>query len=158
MNMNREQVSRRKVLRGLGVSISLPLMDSLGSKSFAANVSPKSPKRMAFVYSPNGKNMQKWRPSSLGSDYQMSPTLEPLAHLKKDFQVLSGLDHRNATNGGDGAGDHARANATFLTGMRAKKTAGADIRLGVSVDQVAAMSIGKETKLSSLELSCDAAR
>ena len=94
----------------------------------------------------------------LGSDYQLSPTLEPLADLKKDFQVLSGLDHRNATNGGDGAGDHARANATFLTGMRAKKTAGADIRLGISVDQVAAKIIGTETKLPSLELSCDAAR
>ncbi len=157
-NMIKEKLSRRKVLRGIGVSISLPVMDSLSSKSFAADASTKSPKRMAFVYSPNGKNMQKWRPSSLGSDYQLSPTLEPLADLKKDFQVLSGLDHRNATNGGDGAGDHARANATFLTGMRAKKTAGADIRLGISVDQVAAKIIGAETKLPSLELSCDAAR
>ena len=145
--MIKEKLSRRKVLRGMGVSISLPVMDSLSSRSFAGDAPAKSPKRMAFVYSPNGKNMQKWRPGSLGSDYQLSPTLEPLADLKKDFQVLSGLDHRNATNGGDGAGDHARANATFLTGMRAKKTAGADIRLGVSVDQVAAKIIGTETKL-----------
>ena len=113
---------------------------------------------MAFIYSPNGKNMEKWRPGGTGGSYKLSPTLEPLRGLKSEFQVLSGLDHRNATNGGDGAGDHARANATFLTGVRAKKTAGADIRLGVSVDQVAAAQIGGLTRLPSLELSCDAAR
>ena len=153
-----ESISRRKILRGLGISISLPVLDSLNSKAFSSQASNDSPKRMAFIYSPNGKNMEKWRPKSLGSDYQLSPTLEPLKDLKSDFQVLSGLDHENATNGGDGAGDHARANATFLTGMRAKKTAGADIRLGVSVDQLAAASLGHNTKLPSLELSCDAAR
>ncbi|MBT15415.1 MAG: hypothetical protein CMO59_05455, partial [Verrucomicrobiales bacterium] len=108
------KITRRKVLRGLGISISLPVLDSLNSKAFSSDSSNASPKRMAFIYSPNGKNMEKWRPKSLGSDYQLSPTLEPLKDLKNDFQVLSGLDHENATNGGDGAGDHARANATFL--------------------------------------------
>jgi hypothetical protein len=151
-------LTRRKILRGLGVSISLPTLESFNSKAFSADSTNVAPKRMAFIYSPNGKNMEKWRPNSLGADYEISPTLEPLASHKSDFQVLSGLDHRNAIPGNDGGGDHARANATFLTGMRAKKTAGADISLGVSVDQIAAASLGHHTKLPSLELSCDAAR
>ena len=113
---------------------------------------------MAFIYSPNGKNMERWHPAGLGGNYKLSPTLQPLASLKSEFQVLSGLDHKNATAGGDGGGDHARANATFLTGMRAKKTSGADIKLGISVDQVAAQRIGSETRLPSLELSCDKSR
>jgi hypothetical protein len=156
--MSNKQISRRTALHGLGVCMALPPLEAMVSSSSAAANATRAPKRMAFVYSPNGKNMEQWRPKDMGSNYTLSPTLEPLAALKGDFQVLSGLDHRNATNGGDGAGDHARANATFLTGMRAKKTAGADIRLGVSVDQVAAQQLGKSTRLPSLELSCDAAR
>jgi hypothetical protein len=137
----------------------LPPLEAMVSSSPAAKAkASRAPKRMAFIYAPNGKNMEMWRPKEMGSNYTLSPTLEPLAGHKDQFQVLSGLDHRNATNGGDGAGDHARANATFLTGMRAKKTAGADISLGISVDQVAAQQVGKLTRLPSLELSCDAAR
>ena len=105
--MMSNSITRRNVLRGLGISISLPVLDSMNSKAFSSEAPNISPKRMAFIYSPNGKNMGKWRPKSLGSDYQLSPTLEPLKDLKSDFQVLSGLDHENATNGGDGAGDHA---------------------------------------------------
>ena len=74
------------------------------------------------------------------------------------FQVMSGLNHSKAYANGDGAGDHARANATFLTGCQARKTAGKDIKIGVSVDQIAAEVIGDRTKLSSLELSCDGVR
>lgn len=158
--MRSQRISRRSALRGLGVCMVLPPLEAMLPVSMGANSRGigKAPKRMSFVYAPNGKNMEKWRPKGMGSDYSLSPTLEPLAGVKGDFQVLSGLDHRNATNGGDGAGDHARANATFLTGMRAKKTAGADISLGVSVDQVAAQQLGNMTRLPSLELSCDAAR
>ncbi len=156
--MSNNRISRRTALHGLGVCLALPPLEAMVSSSPAASNTTRAPKRMAFVYSPNGKNMEQWRPEGMGSNYTLSPTLEPLAALKGDFQVLSGLDHRNATNGGDGPGDHARANATFLTGMRAKKTAGADIRLGISVDQVAARQLGKSTRLPSLELSCDAAR
>jgi hypothetical protein len=89
---------------------------------------------------------------------ELPSSLKPLQDYKNDFQVLSGLDHTKANANGDGAGDHARANATFLTGCQAKKTAGKDIRIGTSVDQIAAEAIGGQTKLPSLELSCDGVR
>ncbi|RYD28722.1 MAG: DUF1552 domain-containing protein, partial [Verrucomicrobiaceae bacterium] len=93
-----------------------------------------------------------------GADYTLSRALKPLQDLKSEFQVISGLRHEKARANGDGGGDHARANATFLTGMQARKTAGADIRNGVSIDQVAASGVGQLTRLPSLELSCDEPR
>lgn len=152
------QLNRRTLLRGLGASIGLPALEIMTPTAKAAKARAKAPVRMAFVYSPNGKNMERWRSEGTGSGYKLSPTLQPLKDLKSEFQVLSGLDHQHATAGRDGGGDHARANATFLTGVRAKKTSGADIKLGVSVDQVAAQQLGSLTRLPSLELSCDAAR
>ena len=155
--MSKHSISRRTALRGIGACIGLPALEAMVPAATAATRGA-APLRMAFIYSPNGKNMERWNPEGLGDKYKLSPTLQPLASLKSEFQVLSGLDHKNATAGGDGGGDHARANATFLTGMRAKKTSGADIKLGVSVDQVAAQRIGRETRLPSLELSCDKSR
>ena len=146
-------LSRRSFLRGLGVSLALPGFESL------AKVEPKSiPLRMGFAYVPNGVIMENWRPKRLGNEFAFPSALKPLEKTKRDFQILSGLDHTKANANGDGGGDHARASATFLTGCQARKTAGKDIRIGVSVDQGAAESIGKKTKLPSLELSCDAAR
>ena len=146
-------LSRRTFLRGFGVSLALP-----GFESLAKDGVRSVPLRMGFAYVPNGVIMENWRPKHLGTDFSCPSALKPLDKMKKDFQVLSGLDHTKANANGDGGGDHARASATFLTGCQARKTAGKDIRIGVSVDQVAAQSIGKKTKLPSLELSCDAAR
>lgn len=133
----------------------LPALEGLQA---AAPVAKKAPLRMAFLYIPNGVNLNKWRTKGEGRDFQLSQTLQPLESSKGDIQVLTGLDHDKGFSNGDGAGDHARANATFLTGVQIKKTAGADIRAGVSVDQIAAQAIGHETYLPSLELSCDQAR
>jgi uncharacterized protein DUF1552 len=116
------------------------------------------PLRMAFVTLPNGMNLDRWWPKGEGKNFELGPTMESLAGVKDHIQVISGLDHINATAGRDGAGDHARANATLLTGCRAKKTAGADIQLGPSIDQVAAEHIGHLTRFSSLELTCDTQR
>lgn len=113
------------------------------------------PLRMGFIYVPNGANMADWTPSEAGTDFELPAILEPLQEVRSELQVLTGLAHQKAFANGDGAGDHARANATFLTGCQARKTAGADIRAGVSVDQVAAARIGRSTRLPSLELSCD---
>jgi hypothetical protein len=113
---------------------------------------------MAFIYFPNGAQQQHWFPTGDESNFELSPTLAPLGDVRHQIQILTGLDHVNAEPGPDGAGDHARANATFLTGVRARKTAGADIRAGVSVDQIAAQHLGKRTRFASLELSCDAVR
>jgi hypothetical protein len=113
------------------------------------------PKRMVFVYLPNGMDMENWIPKAVGPLGDLPSTLQPLAPYKNDFQVMSNLAHIQARALGDGAGDHARANACFLTGVHPRKTAGADIHAGISVDQVAAMQVGKSTRLPSLEISCD---
>ncbi len=117
-----------------------------------------APLRMAFMSIPNGVQQDSWFPSGTGKDYKLNRTMEPLDALRDQLQVISGLDHENATAGNDGAGDHARASATFLTGARARKTAGKDIYVGVSIDQVAAQKFGHLTRYPSLELSCDAIR
>ncbi len=158
-----QDLSRRRFLRGLGTLIALPAMESLApTRAFAASTKSglvsQFPLRMAFIYSPNGRNMAEWTPAKVGADYELSRSLKPLESVKSSLQVISGLKHDKAAANGDGGGDHARANATFLTGMQARKTAGADIRAGISVDQVAANAVGQLTKLPSLELSCDEAR
>jgi len=149
-------ISRRTVLRGIGTAIALPSLESL--RPAAAAAAAAVPTRMAFLYVPNGVNVSRWRPEGEGRDYRLGPTLEPLADFRDDFQLISGLAHRNGTAGPDGAGDHARAAATFLTGARPRKTAGADIKVGVSVDQVAANAVGGATRFPSIELSCDGVR
>ena len=97
-----------------------------------------APLRMAFVYVPNGVNQSNWWPKKEGKDFELNRTMQPLERVKSQIQVIAGLDQQNAFGGKDGPGDHARACATFLTGVRVKKTAGADIHAGVSIDQVAA--------------------
>ena len=153
-------ISRRTALRGLGTAIALPLFDSmvrpLATATAADSVAAAGPLRMAFVYVPNGVHMQDWTPKTEGENFELPSTLEPLAPFKNDLCVLSGLTQRKAFANGDGGGDHARALASFLTGRQARKTAGADIRIGVSVDQVAATEIGRYTRFPSLELGCDA--
>ncbi len=146
-------LSRRFFLRGLGVSLALPNLDSFGRVT-----DNHIPLRLGFAYVPNGVIMKNWRPKQLGNDFACPSALKPLEKMKGDLQVLSGLDHTKANANGDGGGDHARASATFLTGCQARKTSGKDIKIGISVDQLVAESIGRQTKLPSLELSCDASR
>jgi len=163
---NQLELNRRRFLKGIGACMALPAFESLlAGKLLAAAAAPQkavtatgAPLRTAFVYFPNGVNLAKWRPDGTGSDYILNQTMEPLTMLQDDFQIISGFEHKNGWAGPDGAGDHARANATILTGMRPKKTAGADIRVGISVDQVAAQHIGQVTRFPSLELSCDRVR
>ncbi|MFO0811299.1 MAG: DUF1552 domain-containing protein [Gemmataceae bacterium] len=152
---SRSAINRRRFLRGLGAAVALPAFESLRPVAHAA---PTAPVRMAFLYFPNGAIPSTWWPTGEGKDFQLNRTMEPLEPVKHRIQVIAGLDHQNAYPGPDGPGDHARANGCFLTGVRVKKTAGADIRAGVSIDQVAAQKIGHLTRFPSLELSCDAVR
>ena len=156
------QIPRRTFLKGLGTVVALPVFEAMAPARLfaggAAGPAKSYPKRMAFVYIPNGANMVDWTPKTVGADFDLPAILEPLEPFKRDLQVISGLAHDKARPNGDGPGDHARASATFLTGCQARKTAGADIKVGVSVDQIAAEKIGKQTRLSSLELSCDKGR
>jgi hypothetical protein len=141
--------------------MALPMLEAMVSpvSAIAAGAAAKAaPKRMAFVYVPNGVIMEQWTPSATGTNYELPEIVSSLKPLQKDFSMISGLAHVKARGNGDGAGDHARASATFLTGCQARKTAGADIKIGVSVDQLAAEKLGRETRLASLELTCDRGR
>jgi len=151
--MTSSKITRRSILRGLGVSLAIPSLES-----FAVGGVSGIPLRMGFTYIPNGVIMDEWRPLETGPLKSLPNSLQPLQNHTADFQVISGLNHTKAYANGDGGGDHARANATFLTGCQARKTAGKDIKVGVSVDQIAADAIGDKTKLRSLELSCDGVR
>jgi hypothetical protein len=113
-----------------------------------------APLRTAFLFFPNGAIPGAWWPANAGADWQLSRTLKPLEKHRDRIQVLGELGHATAEAGPDGAGDHARGNATFLTGVRLRKSA-TDIRAGVSIDQVLARQVGQRTRFSSLELSCD---
>ena len=147
---------RRTFLRGLGACMALPLLECMRPVISRA-VGPVGgiPRRMVFVYLPNGIDMENWTPKATGATFDLPSILEPLTPLRGEISVLSGLAHNNAKALGDGAGDHARANSCFLTGVHPRKTAGADIQIGISADQLAAQQIGKNTRLPSLELSCD---
>lgn len=161
--MNSQSLPRRNFLRGIGATLALPALESLfPSQAFAASVGKKiattasgAPLRMAYVYFPNGAIPRHWRPQGTGKDFTFGKTLQPLESLRHRVQIVNGLEHLNADPGNDGAGDHARANGTFLTGVRVKKTAGTDIHAGISVDQIAAQHIGQQTRFASLELSSD---
>ena len=163
--MNRFSNNRRSFLRGVGACLALPAFEgflpgramagTLAQAGRIATTASGAPLRMAFIYFPNGAIQNQWLPTGSGKDFTFGNTLAPLEPLRHRIQVLSGLDHVNADAGPDGAGDHARANGTFLTGVRVKKTAGSDISAGISVDQIAANLIGGRTRFSSLELSTD---
>ena len=156
------QIPRRTFLKGLGTAIALPALEAMAPslKALAAleSSAKQFPRRMAFLYIPNGANMVDWTPKAEGTDFEWPYILQPLQGFKSYLQILTGLAHDKARPHGDGAGDHARASAAFLTGCQARKTAGVDIRAGVSVDQIAAEKIGQFTRLPSLELSGDRAR
>jgi hypothetical protein len=149
----RKSLSRRTLLRGIGSALALPYLDAMSPALAGPTRSgAKPPLRMAFLYVPNGIIMRDWTPASEGKSFEFPKTLKAVEPFRENLLVLSGLDHYNGQALGDGAGDHARAGATWLTGVHPKKTQGADIQAGISVDQIAAREIGKETTLRSLEL------
>ncbi len=159
MSRSSSLISRRTILRGTGTALSLPWLEAMGPQvSWAENAAPGSvaPNRIAFLYVPNGKNMADWTPQQEGENFDLPPILEPLSALKDRIMVLSGLAADKARPHGDGGGDHARALSAFLTGTQAFKTDGTNIRAGISVDQAAAARIGEQTRLSSLEIGCEA--
>lgn len=153
MIITKKSLDRRAFLRGAGAVVSLPLLDSMIPALTAA---PKPVKRLAVAYVPNGIIMNKWTPAAEGASFELPSILQPLTPFRDRLLVLSGLRSRPAfPEPGEGTGDHARAAATFLTGVHPKKTEGPDIRAGISLDQIAARELGKQTQLASLELCLD---
>ncbi len=141
----------------MGAAVALPWLEAMlpGAAMADGPGSGKGdavPRRMAFLYVPNGVHMADWTPKDVGSGFQIPATFKPLEAYKDDLLVLTGLAQHNAEALGDGPGDHARSLACFLTGAHPLKTNGAGIRVGVSVDQVAAEKVGRQTRLPSLEL------
>lgn len=161
-------LDRRHFLRGAGALLALPFLESLApgaslraAEKLGALGKTGAPLRTAFIYVPNGVNNAHWWPAPGAGgerDFTLGDSLSSLAPHRDQLQIIAGLGHENANANGDGAGDHARASATFLTGMQARKTSGRDIRVGRSVDQVIAAHSGADYRLPSLELSCDAPR
>ena len=145
-------LNRRTLLRGLGATITLPLMESMIPSALATTVMDNRPKRLSVFYIPNGLRMPLFTPAEAGENYALTPILEPIARHKDKFSVISGLAHYNANALGDGPGSHGRSCGAYLTGAHPKRTEGADIFCGISMDQVIANHLGHHTQLASLEL------
>ena len=148
----KKSIPRRTFLRGAGAALALPMLDAMTP---ALAVEAQRPIRMAFMQTPNGifNLNNEWTPKTEGAGYELTRTLQPLAAFKDRMTVLSGLDQQQAAGrDGEVGGDHPRACTAWLTGTHAKMTSGADLRAGISVDQIAAKEFGKYTQLASLEM------
>src|SRR5262249_6060320 len=147
--------SRRTMLKGLGTAIALPWLESLLPVASAAPTPAGPPRRLAFLYVPNGAHMPDWTPGAFGTNFELPPTLQPLNGYKDFLNVLTGLTLNTARPNGDGPGGHARRLSAFITVKQAQKTTGSDIKIGISADQVAAQHIGSQTRYPSLEIGCE---
>ena len=154
MTIFKKCIPRRTFLRGAGTALALPVLDAMfPAFASAAQTGSGRATRLSFFTVPNGIIMEKWTPAASGSGFELSPILEPLAAFKDRLLVISGLANNEAHKlEFEIAGDHPRACSAYLTGTHPKMTSGADIRCGVSVDQIAAKEFGKYTQLSSLEM------
>ena len=162
MSPHSQPMARRTFLRGMGTALALPWLESLVpgnwmSQAVAAAPSD-SPRRTAFLFIPNGVHMPDWHIHEKDGQRHFSSSLKPLEKVFEDVLFVRGLTHRNAQALGDGPGDHARSSACFLTGAHPYKTAGADIRSGISIDQVLARSSAGETLIPSLQLGTEGGR
>jgi hypothetical protein len=146
-------ISRRTALKGLGVTIALPFLESLApfSKLRAAEAAPGAfPRRMVHVYFPNGVWMDGWKSTGEGADFKLGPTLSAFEQFRSQMTVFSNLADKNAKGGGA----HACTMPAYLSGESIAKTAGNDIRAAKTCDQVVADKIGAATRFPSLELGC----
>jgi len=152
MIITKMALPRRTFLRGVGATLALPLLDAMvPALSAVARTVVKPVRRLGFVYIPMGANIKEWTPKSQGKITELSPILNSLTPHLDHLTVLSNLEHKNAYS----SANHATANCTFLSAARAKATDGPDYEMGITIDQIAAKAIGKDTQLPSLELATD---
>jgi hypothetical protein len=154
MMITRKPVGRRTLLRGLGASLALPLLEGMIPSARAAEEAASARRRLQVLYMPNGMIMQNWSPAALGENYAISPILKPMEPFRDKFVVVKNLDHSMAEAMGDGAGDHARCCATFLTGVHIYKSDSVLLN-GPSMDQLVAKKFGRYTQIASMELGLD---
>jgi hypothetical protein len=151
----KKALPRRTFLRGIGATLALPLLDAMVPALSATAAVAGSVRRLGFVYIPNGAIMEKWTPSGTGGNLALTPILDALGPYREQTVVVSGLEQAMAYGLGDGSGDHSRAGAAWLSGVHPRHTEGADIQGGVTADQIAAATLGRETPLRSLEIGLD---
>lgn len=157
MMITKKHLPRRAFLKGAGAALALPFLDSMVPAFAATTNSAANPAvRMGFVYVPNGIIESSWLPTAEGAAFEFNATMKALEPFRDQTLILSNLAQINGRSFGDGGGDHARAGATWLTGVHPKKTEGADIRSGISADQIAARQFGKKTQFASLEIGVEA--
>jgi len=155
MIVTKKAISRRTVLRGLGTAVALPLLDAMvPALTAAANTPAKAVRRLAVIYHPNGVIYDKWLPKGAGADFEFSPTLAGLAPFRDQLTIITGLFSDQAEALGDGGGDHSRASGTYLTGVHVRRS-DSNVENGISMDQIAAKALERETQLSSLQLTLD---
>jgi hypothetical protein len=152
--ITKKHLPRRAFLRGTGAVLALPFLDAM-VPAFASTLA-KPVTRMGFMYVPNGIISANWLPAQQGAGFEFNSTMKALEPYREQVLVLSNLAQINGRSFGDGGGDHARAGATWLTGVHPKKTEGADIHSGISADQVAARVLGQKTQFASLEIGVEA--
>jgi hypothetical protein len=152
MFVTRKSLPRRTVLRGMGVSIALPLLDAMVPALMATAKTAANPiRRLGIVYVPNGIAMDRWTPASTGTEFELTPILQPLSAFRNRVVVCSGLDgQRNSAS----QSSHAAASTRFLTGVPGQQTA-EGMEAGLSIDQVAARMLAAHTPLASLEIAID---
>ena len=156
--IGKKHISRRTLLRGVGAAVSLPLLDSMVPAQTPLAKTAANPEiRLGLCFIPHGAVMANWTPEGDGADFKISRTLAPVEPFKDQVVVVTNLAHKMAAPGGpgDNGGDHTRSPAVFLNGVHPKRTEGADIQAGVTIDQIAAEKIGQATPLPSLELATE---
>ena len=152
MFVTRKHLPRRTFLKGVGVSLALPLLDSMiPARTLLAQTAAKPLPRLGFVYVPHGAIMDKWTPATEGAGFEFTPILKPLEPFRDRLNVVSGLGHRAA----DTTAVHSLSPTTWLSGVRPKATQGVDAYAGVTADQIAAQQIGQDTVLPSMELATE---
>jgi hypothetical protein len=156
MIVTKKAISRRTVLRGVGVTLALPLLDAMVPALTAFQKTAAKPlRRLGVVYHPNGVVYENWLPKGTGSGFEFSRVLSPFEKFRDRTIVVTGLADNTAEALGDGGGDHSRASGSYLTGVHVKKSDSMVLN-GVSMDQIAAKAFQRETQLSSLQLTVDA--
>jgi len=153
MFVTKKAISRRTVLRGMGATVALPLLDAM-IPALAPAAATTPVRRFGVVYHPNGVIYDQWLPKAAGANFELSPTLKGLEPFKNQLIVITGLFSDQAEANGDGGGDHSRACGSYLTGVHVKKS-DSNVENAVSMDQIAAKAFERETQLSSLQITAD---
>ena len=154
MIVAKKAIPRRTVLRGVGATLALPLLDAMAPALTAlAKTAARPIARFCTVYVPNGIVMEQWTPAAEGSAFEFTPILKPLEAFRGHLLVLSGLDNTGASSRTGSSGAHAKPAGAFMTGVEPLRTTGSSsLQLGISMDQIVAKTLGQETPLPSLEL------